>query len=449
MLAEPGGRKAVMTYLFGDATPSELQVDYIRLLRDVVDLSVDVLSAWERIGGLRDDLRARVREMEADGGAVRELGRRVLQLLAADTAGDDGNPTTRCASAIARATSAAIDHEITRLGGVLSEERQRIERAIDDERAVCEQALERFALRGHALPDQTSELVVQLDGDTYAAQLTSETPLGLTMTVALDIPDGHALAAPARVEQLAADLEIGAPESRGWLSKKVKIVPHKLARYVITSVTVRAGATAIELRAAPDSADGFDVELDDAWTAARLTPVGHDHDGVEAFEVSAGDHDKLTALRDALVEALAPVREAPRALLEARLDGEPFARCEDPTVVVDRLVELLAPAVQEIAKHSLKPDELVLKRSLGGDRREEIFVTKGELRAKLDPLPASARARFRTLGLVPIGVGGKLPPPPPRPTHERTPTMEIDLDAQLEITPPPTPTERASTADPA
>ncbi len=43
--------------------------------------------------------------------------------------------------------------------------------------------------------------------------------------------------------------------------------------------------------------------------------------------------------------------------------------------------------------------ELVLKRLVGGGRREEIFVAKSELREKLDRLPVAFRALFDPLGL--------------------------------------------------
>jgi hypothetical protein len=74
---------------------------------------------------------------------------------------------------------------------------------------------------------------------------------------------------------------------------------------------------------------------------------------------------------------------------------------DDPGVLVERLIDLLTPVVREISRHSLQSDEFVLKRRLDDDRREEIFVPKAELRAKLDPLPASLRRMFDRLALGP------------------------------------------------
>ena len=38
-----------MTYLFGDSSPSNLDIDYIEFLREALDFSVQVLAAHERM----------------------------------------------------------------------------------------------------------------------------------------------------------------------------------------------------------------------------------------------------------------------------------------------------------------------------------------------------------------------------------------------------------------
>ena len=68
--------------------------------------------------------------------------------------------------------------------------------------------------------------------------------------------------------------------------------------------------------------------------------------------------------------------------------------------MVERLVEKMAPVVREIARHSLSPNELVLKRLLDNGRREEIFVSRQELEQKFEGLGDPWRALFVTLGLA-------------------------------------------------
>ena len=57
------------------------------------------------------------------------------------------------------------------------------------------------------------------------------------------------------------------------------------------------------------------------------------------------------------------------------------------------------PAIRAIAQHSLSPSELVLKRVLADDRREEIFASKADLLEKLAPLPPKLFRLFGPLGL--------------------------------------------------
>jgi hypothetical protein len=88
-----------------------------------------------------------------------------------------------------------------------------------------------------------------------------------------------------------------------------------------------------------------------------------------------------------------------KALVKALLDGTPIQQVVAPRELVDRLIANISPKVHEIAKRSLTPGELVLKRVLSDNRREELFVSMTELHAKLQALPPEARGAFEPLAL--------------------------------------------------
>jgi hypothetical protein len=91
---------------------------------------------------------------------------------------------------------------------------------------------------------------------------------------------------------------------------------------------------------------------------------------------------------------LAATRLLEATLGDLDLRQEPrFAR------LVEQLVAALAPIVQDVARHSLTSTELVLRRLLSKERREEIFVAKSTLREKFEPLRPELRAIFGRLGL--------------------------------------------------
>jgi hypothetical protein len=115
----------------------------------------------------------------------------------------------------------------------------------------------------------------------------------------------------------------------------------------------------------------------------------------------------------------------------------------------------MAPVVQEIAARSQSPGELVLRRLLADDRREEVFLSKSELRRKLEPLPEGERALFDTL-LVDMPPRKQFAPfadkppvadmlaPPARPSRTATPLPGVTAASA----PPALPTPTASVIPP-
>jgi hypothetical protein len=144
---------------------------------------------------------------------------------------------------------------------------------------------------------------------------------------------------------------------------------------------------------------------------------------------------KVRALAEKLLATLAELKR--NRLLSASIDDEAFETQLTLTPFVERLVSLMAPFVHEIADRSLTQTELVLRRMLTDDRREEIFVTKASLREKYEglgdrqrelfaPLGLEARARSRPPSEAPAGepppvrseLAPSRPPPPLKPVAQ-------------------------------
>jgi hypothetical protein len=115
------------------------------------------------------------------------------------------------------------------------------------------------------------------------------------------------------------------------------------------------------------------------------------------FDIEDGDKPKIIELCKAVRERLTTLKH--KRLKQARLGDADFGQLSRFVDTAERLVKYLAPFVHEIAKHSLEPDELVLRKQLADDRREEIFVSKTTLRQKYEQLPQDLRALFAPLGL--------------------------------------------------
>jgi hypothetical protein len=75
------------------------------------------------------------------------------------------------------------------------------------------------------------------------------------------------------------------------------------------------------------------------------------------------------------------------------------------------VVKLLAPTVAEISRRSTSPVELTLKTEDEAGKRQEIYVKKAELYAKLDTVPVTERAIFDPLRAALDVTPGTAPPP--------------------------------------
>jgi hypothetical protein len=393
-----------MTWLYGDSSKSALDVNYIDFLRHAIDFAVEVLLAEEQIAAGREQRYRLESEAEEDLVRLEALGAAVA-LAAVAGGADDDSPVARCAAAMRRSAAAALKSEVSSVNSTLADQVHRIDARAARERERCVKALESLLLR-YDLPE--TRTATQLEGAAagpYVAKLSGATSYGLETVLELEVPAANPFAHEVRVDRFMDALEIKVPEVGGWLRKQSRIVPHRLGRHRIARLQTSGADMSVELRVGADPhAPGFGIAMTGHRPLVVLSPVVKDGDGKGApFEPDADDTAKLLQFFERLTGAVAELAKSRRKLLEARVDGEPLASHPRPSLVIERLVAAVAPTVREIAKYSLSPSELVLRRLLAGDRREEVFVSKSELYGKLEALPAARRGLFDALELGPTG----------------------------------------------
>ncbi|MCW5834557.1 MAG: hypothetical protein KIS78_19300, partial [Labilithrix sp.] len=138
-----------------------------------------------------------------------------------------------------------------------------------------------------------------------------------------------------------------------------------------------------------------------------------DDQSVGSFDLQVEDVPLVVELAQKLRESLDGLERRPN--VAATFDGAEFRALPTFVDFVERLVAVMAPICQEISARSLTPNELVIRRLLSNDRREEIFVAKATLRDKLAVLPAESRALFAPLGLDAVEKAKPSAPPSDRP----------------------------------
>lgn len=388
-----------MSYLYGDSTPSTLEMNYIEFVRDAVDFCVQVLLADQRMV----QARARTRQLEqtttAEIARLEQLGATVEKAIAGVSAGAADSSTAHCAAAIVRATAGIVRTEMGTVQAALAAEEEKRDAQGTREREGSLKELERLLVK-HDLPDMTVDTQLALAaGGRYQSRARVSTAFGLTAMLELDIPAGHLYAQLLRLDRLVEHLDVQTPEMSGWLHKEVKLKQQHLEKHHLIGLSVTSGQTVIKLRLAPDGTGvGFDIVVGREAPRVHLLRVdergGHPE---PPFEAQEGDAAQLLALQEKLAAGAAGLGRHRRAIVEAALDGESLRSSDKATVLVEKLIATMAPVVQEIAARSQSAGELVLRRLLADDRREEVFMSKDELRRKLEPLGEGNRTLFDRL----------------------------------------------------
>jgi hypothetical protein len=200
------------TYLFGDSTPSGLDIDYIAFLRDVFDFGVRALQCDARIAEGAESLTALSEKTEGEIEAAETFAADVFEALDRAAVGKGDSIADRCATRIRQSAGEFVHAEAETARSAVTAAKSRAAQAAAAEREACFKSLESLLL-AHTLPESVVHTRVRIDGGSrYDAQLGGLVPYGLDWVASLAIPEDHALAVILRVERVAARLEVEAPE---------------------------------------------------------------------------------------------------------------------------------------------------------------------------------------------------------------------------------------------
>jgi hypothetical protein len=390
--------RGAMSFLYGDSTPSPLTSNFLEFLRDAIDFAVLVLQADDAIAAIQDRLRSTSHASLEEVERLESFGRMVGAAIEQAPKGQADSETSRCATQLAAAADEYVRVAIAAVRDKLAADRAQLAAEEASQRDACFKALEGLLLR-HIPPNAAVTLHLERSADRgYTAWQTGESEMGLTWRIELSIPKGSAFAGESPMDRLASHVEVQAPDQGGWLKKEVRTRAQRLDRLVLVAAEDDGQTVTLRLRADPQSAQGLDLAVEPATGTVRARRTGVDDDlSVGPFELPPDDMLKVVNFADN-VRTAARELEASR-LAEATLRDEDFRQQPVFADAVQSLVSLMAPIVREVARHSLTPTELVLRRLLSSERREEIFVTRSTLRDKYQSLRPELHGLFEGLGL--------------------------------------------------
>jgi len=423
-----------MSHVFGDATPFPYDIDYIELSRHAVDCAVQLLSAQhaiataceraEAFGPARSGERARLTAMAA------ALVSSLEPFSSADSA-----QTERISQRLRECLDSTVTSELAAIDRQAADESAQTQNIVTRSGESARRALETFLLR-HDLPGTELTLSWASAGEQgYTGHVSLKTPVGIVAIFSLAISPEHVWSRSRRLAELEPGLEVHFPQQSGWLSKRVEMAPVKLDRYYLSAFRLDAASAEFRMRKGANSGSGYRVVVDlHGAHAVLLQPLLEDGspDGDSPLCLDPEDSAQMFRLCKRVLDSTRSLFNARQSMVSVELDAEPLDEVKWSQIVAERLLEQLAPVVYEIALRSGAPTELVLRRDVGGGRREEVYVTKRELYEKILVLPPTRRGIFDQLGLG-DALGASAPPPHgPRPALDLMSSVSVDVVAEDE-----------------
>ena len=389
-----------MSHVYGDSTPFPYDSNFIEQIRKTVDCGVALLEAEVAIRAVRERAVSVEQLRKTERTRLAALSD-ALKLTMTAFMSSSSERISRGAGRILELARGVLDGEVSALDGHVMDSQTHGAREIEHAREKVYRAIEAFTL-SHDLPHTETRVRLVAGEDAYAGTAAVQTPFGIESIFSLAIPAAHPWGKPRRVLDLSASTEIHLPAETGIFSKRVTLQPFKLDRLFVAEASYGPDKAIIALRKAPRSGSGYEVELLFDEHRVLLRRLGEDGSAEplsELIELAGEDLVHVERLWNRIHESAADLVERRQTMTSATFDGKNLRDDDAPHEILTRLLNVVAPVVQEIAQRSGAPGELVLRRDVGQGRREEIFITKAELHEKVETLPEAMRPFFDPLEL--------------------------------------------------
>ncbi len=421
-------------YRYGDGTPFPLDENFIETLTSAVEACTNAFMPLTELDGRRE--RAKAGRLEAD----REMSRLIeLEKTLAGALAPFMVPDKKGAQTQAVAQKTLLTSKQT-----IQQARAQIDGRV--------QALEASASAGTA-----SEAVLHALRPFFDENQLPNAKWIMSWDVRGNEPQSDAVAAsgrlsaqfrltvdqyrqPIRVDQLAEGVIVHMMK-KGLLGK-AKPSPVELGKYVMVAFERNHTEHVITLREKPDKASQglrFTVtETGATWQS--ITPSGDAE--TESNPLDNEDVGGIRRLAEGANRALKDLT-AHRLLIDVSLGGQALAQLPEPRVVPMEVLAQLTPLARTIRERSRISGELVLKRDIGGGKREELFVPRAQLSQHFAKLPMEYRRPFEEMGVS----GEDTQPAIQLPANMRPPAKPSSPPPMSPPAPPNAPTIRANVGE--
>lgn len=415
-------------YRYGDGTPFPLDENFIETITSAVEACTNAFMPLTELDGRRERARAGRAEADRELGRLTELEKSLTAALAPYMVPDRKSPQTQT---VAQATMNSAKDAIRAAriqveGRVAALEAQAAAGTAND--AVLH-ALRPF-FDHHQLPN--TKWVMSWDVRHEPRAEARATAGRLTMTYSLQL-DTHRNA--IRVGDLAEGVIVHMMK-KGLLGK-AKPAPVDLSRYVMVAFERTETEHTVTLKEKQDRASlGLRFLITTSGHASWQSVGASGEPETEPNPLDFEDIDGVRRLGEGASRALKDL-VTHRTLSDIQLGNQSMSALAEPRVVPMEVLQQLTPLSRTIRERSRVSGELVLKRDVGGGRREELFVPRAQLAQQFAKLPMEYRKPFEDMGVSSedtqpaIALPQQLRPPAaaktPPPAPPNAPTIRAEI----------------------
>ena len=377
-------------YRYGDGTPFPLDENFIEVLTSAVEACTNAFMPLTQLDHRREQAKSAKADAEREVSRLNELDKTLTGALAPYMVQDRSSQQTQ---EVAKKTLASAKVAIQQARAQVEGRVQAIE-AQSSARTAADAVL--HALRPffdhHGLPN--SKWIMSWDvraGEPSADAIASSSRLTASFRLAVE-----QFRTPIRVDQLA-DAVIVHMMKKGLFGGS-KPAPVELGKYVMVAFERNHEAKVITLKEKPDKASqGLRFTVNDHGATWQSISAGGDAE-TDPNPLDVEDVDGIRRLGEGAYRALKDLMQH-RTLVDLALGSHALSELPEPRAVPMEVLQQLTPLARTIRERSRVHGELVLKRDLGGGRREELFVPRAQLSQHFAKLPPEYRKPFEDMGV--------------------------------------------------
>jgi len=400
-----------MRFLYGDSSPFPPQYDFLGALKVFVDQATLAArldgEGRHALENAEADAQNRQRSIEALEGA------HFAAMHALTTATAGGQPLILDYAQKVQEYAASLVAHIKQDALTTAQQARDVARTkTETSRAQLKGCVDAILLAVR-LPVSSSEIVMDIEGSTVDFQTILRFPEGIAAAYALSVDTLEEWSKPRRVSEFTSGVTLPVGLKRSLFKRSVTYEPLVLDELYVGGFELTDETAQLRLRRKPTEKDSlvFDMRYTDTGFYAEVQHPGEaDATSLEPVldQTSATELERFVML---LRSAAGQVVKHKSRVLGVTLNGHDVFEEHLIGGLLATIVKVMRSHVVEIARRSTSPAELTLKTEDDDGKRQEIYVKKAELFAKIDAVPPTERTVFEPLrGALEVAPG--TPPPP-------------------------------------